>query len=547
MSQVAPPVVIVGGGHNGLVCACYLALAGVRVLVLEQSDKPGGGSRTEATIEGLPHRFDLHSVAHNIINMTSIPAELDLAGAGLVYQQMDPFAIGTFADGRIVRFHRSIDRTLASIAEHDRAEAQAYARLMHRAVPLVQAAVTGLDSGAATHGLGKALRGKLIPAARAVHRAGGPFALGHDLVQPYAALLQTALPSDLTRAPIAAFAAHSSAGPHVPGGSFYALWQAAYHLFGQWHARGGSGGLIDALLRRLQAAGGLVRCGADVVRIDATGGRAIGVVLADGERIPALAVVSAIDVQSALLHLLDPPLAGRHGAELSAAHRGNAVQMLVHLAVDRLPGYPGARAGDWNGLQSHVDSLEELTDGFQAAQARRLPDPVPTYLFSTSALDDTLAPAGQHTVYLACPCAPYRTSDGWTAHAEPFADQMVAQVERHAPGFTKTITGRSIRTPELMAGELAWPGAHPMHLDITLDQLAFLRPTRALADHRVPGVTGLFTCGAGTAPVGGIAGSPGKAAALAVLAEQRKPGAGRSGSAQPSGAGVHPDGHPGPI
>jgi phytoene dehydrogenase-like protein len=107
--------IIVGASHNGLVCACYLARAGQEVLVLEQSDKPGGGSRTDETIPG--HRFDTHSVAHNIINMTTIPRELDLAGAGLEYREMDPFAVAIFEDGRRVRFHRSVERTMASIAE----------------------------------------------------------------------------------------------------------------------------------------------------------------------------------------------------------------------------------------------------------------------------------------------------------------------------------------------------------------------------------------------------------------------------------------------
>ena len=161
------------------------------------------------------------------------------------------------------------------------------------------------------------------------------------------------LDDELTRASVASFASHSSAGPHTPGGSFYVFWQAAYHLYGQWHPRGGSQALTDALAHRLRSWGGEARTSAPVARVDASGGRARAVVLEDGERVEASAVVTAVDVQTALLGLLDPPLGGADGRELAAAHRGNAVQLVVHLATDRLPPYPGAQDGDLLGAELH--------------------------------------------------------------------------------------------------------------------------------------------------------------------------------------------------
>lgn len=500
--------VVVGGGHNGLVAGCYLARAGVEVLVCEQSDRLGGGSRTDELLPGF--RFDTHSAAHNIIQATGIVEELDLAAVGLRYREMDPFSVAVFADGRIVRFHRSVAATVASIAEHDRAEADRYAAWMRAATPVVTLMRTAFESGP------RRLR-HLRAAGPALARNGGPPGLARLLLSPYGRVLAERFAGDLVRAPVSAFAAHASASPDSPGSAVFGLWQAFYHQVGQWHAVGGAQGLTDALAARLAASGGEWRTGTAVTRIARAGERVTGVELASGERIAADAVLTAVDVRTALLDLLDPPLAGPEADALRGTHRSGAVQMLVHLATTALPAYPGARPGDSHGLQSYVDSLGALSGGFAQAQAGRLPDdPVPTYAFTPSALDDTLAPPGHHTVYLACPCAPARLRRGWAVAAEEFADRMVATVEARAPGFAASVVGRVVRTPEDMERELAWPGAHPMHLDVSLDQLGPFRPTRGLARHTTP-VRGLVVAGAGTAPVGGIAGAPGRDAARALL------------------------------
>jgi phytoene dehydrogenase-like protein len=301
----------------------------------------------------------------------------------------------------------------------------------------------------------------------------------------------------------------------------FAFWQAAYHLFGQWHASGGSQGLTDALCARAAALGVEVRCAAPVTRIETGPGGVGAVVVGDGERLPASTVVTAVDPKFALLELLDPPLGGGAGADLAAARRGNVVQAVVHLATDRLPAYDGGRPGDWNGLQSFVDRLDDLTSAWVAAEAGLLPRPLPFYAFTTSALDPTLAPAGSHAVYVACPAAPARVEGGWPARAPELVDAAVAAIGERAPGFAATVTGSATNTPAQMEQEEGWRGAHPMHLDIALDQLGPFRPTPALSRHRTP-VPGLYITGAGTAPSGGIAGTPGRLAARAVLADRRR-------------------------
>ncbi len=505
-------VIVVGAGHNGLIAACYLARAGREVLVLEQGPEPGGGSRTEERLAG--YRFDTHAVAHNLLNMTTIGAELDLVGAGLDYLEMNPFAVALRADGRRVRFYRSIEATVASIAESDRQEAEAYAAFMDVAIPLVQALLPSIRGEAGVAPFSRRFVA-LVKALR--HR---PVDLMRDLLSPYDALLTRWLRSDLTRGPVSAFAAHASVGPNVPGGALFAFWQAAYHLFGQWHAKGGSGALIAALVRRLTSYGGQVRCAAPVSRIDAAGGKVRAVVLEDGEVIETGAVITAIDPKVALLELLDPPLGGKAGADLTAARRSNVVQALVHVAVDRLPPYPNSHPDDYHGLQSYVDSLQELTQGFIQAEAGYLPQPLPLYAFTTSAIDETLAPPGHHTVYLACPAAPARIKGGWEHWREAFVERCVDVVEARAPGFRSSIQGIRAFTPLDMERAGRWPLGHPMYLDITLDQVGPLRPTHHLANHRTP-VQGLFISGAGTNPTGGIAGTPGRLAAQALLADRQ--------------------------
>ena len=480
--------------------------------MLEQLDRPGGGSRTEETVPG--YRFDLHSAAHNIINMTDIPAELDLRGAGLDYLEMDPFSVAVHADGRRVRFFRSIDATVDSIAEESPAEAQAYRRFVDQAVPVVRTVLPAIRGDSSP----RVLPRQVAALVRSLRRE--PFATVRDALGPYDSLLRRWLASDLTRGPVAAFAAHAGVGPAAPGGSLFAFWQAAYHLFGQWHGRGGAQNLTDALVARLASLGGQLRCSAPVGRIEAPAGRVRAVVLEGGERVEAGAVVTAIDPKTALLRLLDPPLAGDDGADLAAARRSNVVQAVVHVATDRLPAYPRARDGDWNGLQSYVDRLEDLGAAWARAEAGRLPDPVPLYAFTPSAVDSGLAPPGHHTVYLACPAAPSTVEGGWPARRDEFVARCLDVVEARAPGFRASVRGVATWTPDEMERVGRWPGGHPMHLDIALDQLGPFRPTRRLGGWRTP-VEGLYVSGAGANPTGGIAGTPGRQAARALLSDTR--------------------------
>ncbi|MCA1670259.1 MAG: NAD(P)/FAD-dependent oxidoreductase [Thermomicrobia bacterium] len=511
-------VVVIGAGHNGLACACYLARAGCNVHVLEMADHFGGAVHTTETIaDSSGYRFDTCSVIHNMINMTTVIEELCLQDVGLAYIETDPFTISYFPDGKIVRFYRSVDRTCDEIARHAPCDAEAYARFIRAAGPVTELALGAFrSSGDHGKGIGE-WRQRLVAAGQALRR-NRPTRLVQQLTGPYGALLEETFQTEYARAGIASLAAHGTLGPQTPGAAFFVFWQAAYHRYGNWHAQGGSGALASALKKRLEAWGGTVRTGARVDRI-LVNGRVRGVELADGERIEASRVVAAINPQTALLQLvgrdhLPTDLARR----IATRHRSNAVQFVVHAALDRLPPWRNAPADGWNGMQSIASSVAQVGENFRQAEAGIAPTRPAAYIFTPSAIDATVAPHGKHGAYIACASYPARFADGasWLARGEGEAHRLVAAVEERAPGFADGITGLAWRHAEDWERDIGLLGGHPMHLDLTLDQLGAFRPLPELANHRSP-IDGLYLTGAGTYPTGGVSAVPGRVTARVVL------------------------------
>jgi phytoene dehydrogenase-like protein len=172
---------------------------------------------------------------------------------GLQYVEMDPFSVAVGRDGAIVRFHRSVERTVASIAENSPADADRYRAWMHDAMPLVRVLSAGL--GGSGRGAWRRAPGLALAAGRALRRNGGPVGVAELLASPYRSVLEQRLATDRVLGPVAAFAAHASASPAATGSALFGLWQASYHQVGQWHEQGGSQALADALARRLAGYG----------------------------------------------------------------------------------------------------------------------------------------------------------------------------------------------------------------------------------------------------------------------------------------------------
>lgn len=511
-------VLVAGGGHNGLVCACYLARAGLDVTVLEQRSVAGGAVHTAELLPG--YHFDTCSVAHNMLNMTDIGQDLGLERYGLRYQEMDPFTISLQPDGRPpLRFFRSLERTCQDLVQRlSPAAAARYRTFIRRAEPLLDVALPSIQGG------GQGAAGRVLRAGKGGIRAlgqRGPLGLATLVLSPYGRVLEEELATEALGAPIAALAAHSTISPTALGGAFYVLWQAAYHRFGMWHAEGGSGSLARALVHCLQAQGGTVRTRARVARVLLQDGRAAGIALASGEQLAADIVVTAINPQTALLDLVGAEqLPAGMAARVRALHRGNAVQFVVLAVLDRLPPYAGAEPGDWNGMQSLATSVGQVAHAFAQAEAGEIPTDPPLYAFTPSAMDVTLAPPGKHTLYLACPAYPGRLAEGcrWDDLAHNEGERLLRRLVEQVPGLDGAIGDFSVWHPQAMERELGLLGGHPMHLDLALDQLGPVRPGPGLRRREV--LPGLFLTGAGTGPTGGVVGTPGRLTARAVLGRQ---------------------------
>ena len=511
-------VVVIGAGHNGLACACYLARAGCRVLVLEMAERIGGAAHTAETIADKPgYRFDTCSVIHNMINMTTVIEELRLNEVGLEYIETDPFTISYFPGGEVVRFYRSMERTCDEIARYAPRDAESYARFIRTASPVTELALSAFrSSGDHGRGIGE-WRKRLMAAGRTVRR-NRPTRLVQQMIGPYGTLLEEIFQTEYARAGIAALAAHGTLGPGTPGAAFFVLWQAAYHRYGNWHAKGGSGALSVALRKRLEAWEGTVRTSARVERI-IVNGRVRGVELTDCERIEAARIVAAINPQTALLDLIDcDHLPANLARQIATRHRANAVQFVVHAALNHLPPWPNAPADGWNGMQSVAASVAQVDENFRQAEAGIAPTRPAAYVFTPSAIDCTVAPPRKHGAYIACAAYPARFADGasWQARGESEAHRVIAAVEERAPGFADGITGLAWRHAEDWEREIGLLGGHPMHLDLTLDQLGAFRSLPALAGHRGP-IDGLYLTGAGTYPTGGVSAVPGRVTARIVL------------------------------
>jgi phytoene dehydrogenase-like protein len=508
-------VLLIGAGHNALVCAGYLAQAGYKVILLERRHKVGGAVVTEEMVPGF--HFDLGGSAHILIHHTPIVADLQLERYGLEYLDVDPLFFAPFPDGSHLTIWRDLDRTCDSIAAISPQDAENYRQFIRTWQPLAEGMVNSFLEPPTGGNLVKNLVLKTGNEAR--------FERLTEVLSGYGQVLRKSFVDPRVQAAIAWMAAQSGPPPGEPMSAPFALWQPMYHASGMRRPRGGSGMLTQALARMIQAHGGQIIAGAPVARILTQGGRAVGAETTGGIRVTARTVVSGAHIHTTMQMLEEAPVAASARRLATRSHIGNGFGMIVRCAMDELPNYtalpsapdgtPGPQHRAMQFICPDLNYLERAYGDYLGGK----PSEDPALIAMTfSAVDPTLAPPGKHTLFIWGQYYPYElaSGDSWDEIGDAVADRMLDKLAEYAPNVREAVIDRLVEHPLYLERELGLLRGNVMHLEMSINQMFMLRPAIGMASYRGP-LKGLYLTGASTHPGGGIMGASGRNAAQTLL------------------------------
>jgi phytoene dehydrogenase-like protein len=523
--------VVIGAGHNGLVAAAYLARGGLRTLVLERSDRVGGAATTTEIEPGVR----IPAVAHTVGGLRpSIVRDLHLRDHGLEPIAPQARVFAPQPDGESLTLWGDAERTARELAKRSPAEADAFTKFdsMVRSLASFMAYVNvTTPPDLKSPGLRGAFTGaRLARAFRALGKRGGRELL-RVLPMAVADFVGEAFESDALRAAVAFRGVRYTAmGPWSAGTTAVLLSDSTAPGSGAAGqatlARGGPGALANALASSAQAFGAEIRTSAAVASVTSKNGRVTGVALADGREITAAVVISGADPKRTLLGLVDPEALGPWLVWRSGNVRLPGTVSKVNLV---LSGVPRFGAGDTGADVAHDERLrgrivmapgiDALERAFDASKYGRMSDEPVLEATLPTLVDPTLAPEGIHVMSVLVQYTPYRLREGtWDGEREGLGDLVLKTLEIYAPGISSLVTARHVLTPVDLEREYGLTEGHPLHGELALDQFFAWRPMLGYARYRMP-LHGLYLCGAGAHPGGGITGEPGSNAAREILAD----------------------------
>ena len=526
-------VVVIGAGHNGLVCAAYLGMAGLKVKVLERRKVVGGAAVTEEFYPGFRNSIAAYTVS--LLNPKVI-SELRLHEHGLKIVERRAQNFLPSPDGQYILSAEG--RTQAEIAKFSRRDAERYAafdreldaaidvlrELVLQAPPNLAPGIGGIGELIKAGALGRKLRRLSDSDLRTLYglftRSAGEY-------------LDAWFESDLVKALFGFDAVVGFYGsPYTPGTGYVLL----HHAFGEvngkrrvWgHAIGGMGAISEALAKAAASHGVQVETDAPVRELLVEGGRTCGVVLNDGRAVRANAVAVNANLKLFYTSMVPDGALPAEFLRRMREFRCGSGTFRMNLALSELPSFtalPGRTLADHHTAGIVIaPSLRYMDRAYTDACAHGWSKEPIVELVISSTLDDTLAPKGAHVASLFCQHAAPSLPDhrSWNDHREEVADLMIDTVERYAPGFKASVIGRQALSPLDLEQTFGLVGGDISHGAMSLDQLFWARPMLGYADYRGP-LPGLYHCGAGAHPGGGVTGAPGHNAAHAILSDRRWP------------------------
>jgi phytoene dehydrogenase-like protein len=539
--------IVIGGGHNGLVNAAYLAKAGKKVLVLERRHVLGGAAVTEEIIPGF-----LFSECSYVVSLLrpEIIRELDLPRHGLEILPLD----GTFTpmpNSDYLWRMNDHARTQREIRRHSRVDAEAYDEFSKMMTPLcrfVKPILSMIPPDPTTlhprdlqrlYFLGQRFR-DLSSDER--------YTLIQLMTMSAADFLDQWFETDVLKATMSASGIIGTfLGIRSPGTAYVLL----HHYMGEidgafrsWgFSRGGTGAISNAIASAARELGVEIRTQASVDRILVKNGRTTGVVLKSGEEISASVISSSVDPHLTFEKFLAPSELPSDFLESVRRYKFRGSSGKVNLALDALPDFksmPGQGA-HLRGAISISPSIEYMERAYDDAKYGRYSRKPYIDIVIPSLTDPSVAPPGKHVLSCFVQYAPYKLAQGnWDDHKEAFGDTVINTIAEHAPNIKKIIIGRQILTPLDLEREFGLTQGNIFQGELSLEQLFFLRPVPGWAYYRTP-VDNLYMCGSATHPGGGIMGAPGRIASQVILKDWSK-GLKKSARSKPakSSSNSHP-------